>query len=106
MVVSCCYYGHGRGEDTENFVPVVTRYPDRLTRLDRRSPSTCKDKENFGRGPWHGQETVPQHVAQSGDRPTSPLITPRPPATPLSHCAAHSALPQAVRPVLGPGDLP
>src|SRR5258708_30729734 len=63
MVVSCCYYGHGRGEDPENFVPVVTRSPDRVTRLDRRCPSTCKDKETFGRGPWHGQETIGMYTS-------------------------------------------
>src|SRR5260370_33985327 len=49
--------------------PVVTRSPDRVTRLDRRAPSTCKNNETCGRGPWHGQETVPQH--RSGDRATT-----------------------------------
>src|SRR5437762_11779914 len=39
---------------------VVARSPDRATLADRRSPALL---ETFGRGPWHGQETVPQPLA-------------------------------------------
>jgi hydrogenase expression/formation protein HypE len=45
---------------------VVARSPDRAARPDRRSPSSSErysppsEEETFGRGGWHGQETVPQ----------------------------------------------
>ena len=35
-----------------------------FTCRDRRSPSTSRRWETFGRAEWHGQETVPQHVPQ------------------------------------------
>ena len=60
--------------------PVVARSPDRATAPDRRSPqSSGKAVETFGRGEWHGRETVPQ---QGGPPPSEPYRAVRATPTP------------------------
>jgi hypothetical protein len=38
------------------------------------SPCTCKDKETYGRVPWHGQETVPQRCEVRKDNDLNVLV--------------------------------
>src|SRR4051794_34049599 len=62
--------------------PVVAWSPDQATAAGRRSPLgwSANAEETFGRGRWHGPETVPQQRAALWP---GPLLWPGLPTRPL-----------------------
>src|SRR5262245_38258086 len=53
-----CYPTEIRNPKLEILTPGCDTVSDRVTMVDRRSPGL--EEETFGRGRWHGPETVPQ----------------------------------------------